>query len=112
MERILRMLWAAHTVSARPSPRSPLLTAVGVNELGLREADPEVVQHCGLVEVAEGREVILTHEDVRVPERRQRSRIHGVIQLLCTKINVKLWKRKVLGVSAGPPSLSYLLPSE
>lgn len=81
-----------HTVSARACSREPLLTAVGVNELGFREADPEVVEHRGLVEVAEGREVILPHEDVRVPERRQRSWINGIIQLLCTKTNVKLWK--------------------
>lgn len=48
------------------------------------------MEHCRLVEVAEGREVILTHKDVRVPERRQRFRINGIIQLLCTKMNLKL----------------------
>lgn len=103
-------LGSTHCVRASPAPGNPLLTAVGVNEFGFREADPEVVEHRGLVEVAEGRQVILTHQDVRVPERRQRFRINRIIQLLCTKIHLKLWKRKMLGVSAGPPSLSSLPP--
>lgn len=50
------------------------------------------MEHCGLMEIAEGREVILTHEDVRVPERRQRVWIKGVIQLLGMKIKGKFWK--------------------
>jgi hypothetical protein len=48
-----------------------ILTTVGVDEFGLCEADSEIMQHCGLMEVAEGCEVILTHQDVRVPKRRQ-----------------------------------------
>lgn len=62
--------------------RIALLTTVGVNEFGFCKADSEIVEHCGLVEVAEGREVILTHEDVRVPKWRQRFWIKGIIQLL------------------------------
>ena len=42
------------------------LTAVGVDVVGLKEADLEVVQDGRLVQVAEGREVILPHQDVRV----------------------------------------------
>lgn len=44
------------------------------------------MEHRGLMEVAEGREVILTHEDVRIPERRQRLWTDAVVQLLWTKI--------------------------
>lgn len=50
------------------------------------------MEHRGLMEIAEGREVVLTHEDVRVPERRQTFWINGVIQLLGTKIKGKFWK--------------------
>ena len=50
----------------RPSAR--VLTAVGVDELGVDEAHFEVVEHGGLVQVAERREVVLAHQDVRVPE--------------------------------------------
>ena len=42
------------------------LTTVGVDVVGLKEADLEVVQDGRLVQVAEGREVILPHQDVRV----------------------------------------------
>lgn len=44
------------------------LTAISVDELGVDEADFEVVQHCRLMEVAERREVILAHQDVRVSQ--------------------------------------------
>lgn len=47
------------------------LTTVGVDMVGLQEADLEVVQHCRLVQVAEGREVILSHQDVRVSKEGQ-----------------------------------------
>ena len=50
---------------ARPRRRRGL-TAVGVDVVGLKEADLEVVQDGRLVQVAEGREVILSHQDVRV----------------------------------------------
>lgn len=45
--------------------------AVGVDEVGLDEAHAEAVQHCGLMEVAEGRQVVLPHQDVRVPQEGQ-----------------------------------------
>lgn len=41
-------------------------TAVSVDELGVHEADFEIVQHGWLVEVAERCEVVLAHQDVRV----------------------------------------------
>lgn len=47
------------------------LTAVGVNELGVDEANFEVVENGRFVQVAEGGEIILPHQDVRVPEVRQ-----------------------------------------
>lgn len=47
------------------------LTAVSVDELGVHETDFEVVEHGRLVEVAERCEVILAHQDVRVPQVRQ-----------------------------------------
>lgn len=47
------------------------LTAVSVDELGIDETDFEVVEHGWLVEVAERCEVILAHQDVRVPQVRQ-----------------------------------------
>lgn len=46
-------------------------TAVRVDELGVDEADFEVVQHSWLMEVAECREVILAHQDVWVSQVRQ-----------------------------------------
>lgn len=50
------------------------------------------MEHSGLVEIAEGREVVLTHEDVRIPKWRQRFWINGIIQLLWTKMKLKFWK--------------------
>jgi hypothetical protein len=47
------------------------------------------------MEIAEGCEVILSHEDVRVPQWRQRSWINRIVQLLCTKMNLNFWKYKV-----------------
>lgn len=48
-----------------------IITAVGVDKLAVYESDPEVVQHGGLVEIAESREVILAHQDVWITERGQ-----------------------------------------
>lgn len=48
-----------------------LITAVGVDEFGVCESDPEVVQNGRFMEVTESREVVLTHQDVRVTKRRQ-----------------------------------------
>lgn len=45
------------------------------------------MEHRRLVQIAEGREVILTHEDVWVPKRRQRFWINGIVQLLWTRGN-------------------------
>lgn len=93
MKYIIRMLPTASTQSQHlpHSLRNALLTTVGVNEFGLRKAHSEVVEHRGLVQVAEGREVILTHEDVRVAERRQTLGINGIIQLLCKKIKPRMF---------------------
>ena len=43
-------------------------TTVGVDEFRVYKADFEVMQHSRLVEVAERRQVILSHQDVRVPQ--------------------------------------------
>lgn len=48
-----------------------LITTVGVDKLGVRESDPEVVQYGRFMEVTESREVVLAHQDVRVTKRRQ-----------------------------------------
>lgn len=45
------------------------LTTVGVNVIGLDEADLEVVEHSRLMEVAESREVILSHQNIRIPKK-------------------------------------------
>lgn len=55
-------------------------TAVRVDDPGLLETHSEVVQHGRLVQVAEGGEVILPHQDVGVAKRRQLGvgRVDGV----------------------------------
>lgn len=55
-------------------------TAVRVDDPGLLKTHSEVVQHGGLVQVAEGGEVILSDQDVRVAKRRQLGigRVDGV----------------------------------
>lgn len=55
-------------------------TAVRVDDPGLLKAHAEVVQHGGLVQVAEGGEVVLPYQDVRVAKRRQPGIgwVHGV----------------------------------
>lgn len=72
--------------------RIALLTTVGVNEFGFCKSDSEIVKHCRLVEIAEGCEVILTHQDVRITKWRQRFWINRIIQLLWIKMNLKFWK--------------------
>lgn len=47
------------------------LTAVGIDEFGVDEAHFEIVQHRRLVQVTERREVIFSHQDVRVPQVRK-----------------------------------------
>lgn len=59
----------------------PGLTAVGVDGIGLQEAPAERVQHGGLMEVAQGHQVIGTQEAVGVAERRQLE-LDGVGQCL------------------------------
>lgn len=60
------------------------LTAVRVDGVGLKESHSQVVQHGGFVQVAERREVILPHQDVRVTQERKRVTLwsHGVLQRL------------------------------
>lgn len=60
------------------------LTAVGVDVVGLQEADLEVVQDGRFMKVTESREVVLTHQDVGVTEERKRVRLrtHRVLQRL------------------------------
>lgn len=55
-------------------------TTVRVDDPGLLKTHSEVVQHGGLVQVAEGGEVILSNQDVRVAKRRQLGigRVDGV----------------------------------
>lgn len=61
-----------------------LLTTVRVDVVRLKEADLEVVQHGRLVQVAESREVIFSHQDVGVPEEGERVAVstHRVLQRL------------------------------
>lgn len=58
-----------------------LSTAVGVDDPGLHEPNPEVVQDCGFVQVAEGGQVVLPDQDVRVAEGGQLrvAGVHGVV---------------------------------
>lgn len=42
------------------------LTTVCVDVVGLQESNPQVVQDGRLMEVAESRQVVLAHQDVRV----------------------------------------------
>lgn len=62
-------------------------TAVSVDELGVDEADFEVVQHGRLVEVAECCEVILAHQDVGVSQVRQVLRLG--VQCVLDALQVK-----------------------
>lgn len=47
------------------------LTTVGVDVVGLEEPDFEVVQDRRLVQVAEGCQVVLPHQDVRIAQEGQ-----------------------------------------
>lgn len=44
-----------------------VFTAVGVDEFGVDEAHFQVVQHGRFMKVTQSRQVILSHQDVRVP---------------------------------------------
>lgn len=47
------------------------LTAVRVDVVGLEEPDFEVVEDGRLVQVAQGRQVILSHQDIGIAQERQ-----------------------------------------
>lgn len=47
------------------------LTTVRVDVVGLEEPDFEVVEDRGLVQVAQGCQVILSHQDIRIAQERQ-----------------------------------------
>lgn len=47
------------------------LTTVRVDVVGLDEPDFEVVEHCRLVQVAQGSQVILSHKDIWIAQERQ-----------------------------------------
>lgn len=89
------------TTSRRPPlPPSAFaqLTTVGVDAAVVQEADPQVVQHSRLMEKAESCQVVLTLQDVRVPQRGEvRRRTHWVMELLFKWIvnifNYTLWER-------------------
>lgn len=74
-----------------------LLTTVRVDVVRLKEADLEVVQDGRLVQVAESREVIFSHQDVRVPQEGKRVAVstHRVLQRLRQRDRrgqrLKLW---------------------
>lgn len=55
-----------HQSSSTNTETRTQLTAVGVDVVGLQETHPQVVQHGGLVQVAESSEVVLAHQDVGV----------------------------------------------
>lgn len=57
------------------------VTTVCIDDSGLHKSHFKIVQHCRFVQVAEGCEVILPNQDVRVAKRRQFwfGRVHGVV---------------------------------
>lgn len=59
-------------------------TTVGVDDSGLHESHFEIMQDCRFVQVAEGSEVVLPHQDVRVAKRRELRvrRVNGEVVLL------------------------------
>lgn len=65
----------------------PISTTVGVDDPGLHESHFEVVQNRRFVQVAEGSQVVLSHQDVRVAKRGQCwfARVHGVVAHLCRR---------------------------
>lgn len=60
------------------------LTAVGVDVVGLQEADSQVVQDGRFMQVTESGEVVLPDQDVGVTQEGERVtlRTHGVLQRL------------------------------
>lgn len=72
------------------------LTTVSVDKLGVDETDFEVVEHSRLVEVAERCEVILTHQDVRVPQVRQVLRLGVQFVLEALRRNHQIGKNRSL----------------
>lgn len=71
-------------------------TAVSVDELGVDEADFEVVQHGWLVEVAERCKVIFTHQDVRVSQVRQVLRLGVQFVLKALKMKQESYSRDIV----------------
>lgn len=59
-----------------------LLTTVGVDKPRLHETNFKVVQNSGLMEVAEGSQVVLTNKDVGITQRWQSRWVNGVMELL------------------------------
>ena len=72
------------------------LTAVGVDVVGLQEADSQVVQDRRFVQVTEGCQVVLAHQDVRVPQEGQRVllRTHWVLQRLRQRCTIRTHSQK------------------
>lgn len=69
------------------------LTTVGVNKFGVDEANFEVVEHGRLMEVAESCEVILSHQDVWVPQVRQVLRLR--VQFVLDDLSMSQVKRNL-----------------
>ena len=65
------LLECTDTLFRMKAPCLGPLTAVGVDAAVVQEADPEVVQHGGLVEEAEGGEVVGPLQDGGVPQERE-----------------------------------------
>lgn len=73
------------------------LTTVGVNVVGLEEPDFEVVQDGRLVQVAEGCQVVLPHQDVWIAQEGQLVplEVHGIfVELKGHTRNAATQKRK------------------
>lgn len=68
-------------------------TTVSVDELGVDEADFEVVQHGRLVEVAERCKVIFAHQDVGVSQVRQVLRLGVQFVLKALKMKQESYNR-------------------
>lgn len=68
------------------------LTTVRIDVVGLEEPDFEVVEDRGLVQVAQGRQVILSHQNIWIAQERQ------LISLEVNRIFVEL-KRHTQGTS-------------
>lgn len=68
-------------------------TTVCIDDPGLHKAHFKIMQDCGLMQVAEGSEVVLPHQDVRVAKRRQfgLGRVNRVVAHLCRLYNRVSW---------------------